>query len=43
MSRLNILQVRLSGEELEKLRRYAVRKQISAAEVVRDWNNEYQN
>jgi flagellar biosynthesis/type III secretory pathway M-ring protein FliF/YscJ len=37
MSRPNILQGRLSEEELERLRRYAVQKQISAAEVVRDW------
>ncbi|MCA2656537.1 MAG: DNA-binding protein [Microcystis sp. M015S2] len=37
MSRPNILQVRLSDEELEKLKRYAQQKQISAAEVVRDW------
>ncbi len=35
MSRPNILQVRLSDEELEKLKRYAQQKQISAAEVVR--------
>jgi hypothetical protein len=34
MSRPNILQVRLSDEELETLKRYAQQKQISAAEVL---------
>ena len=37
MSRPNILLVRLSYEELEKLKRYAKKKKISAAEVVRYW------
>lgn len=37
MSRENIMQVRLSDEELKKIIDYAKSKQISKAEVVRDW------
>jgi hypothetical protein len=37
MARLNVFNLRLSDEELEKLKAYAEIKQISPAEVLRDY------
>jgi hypothetical protein len=37
MARLNVFNLRLSDEELEKLKAYAETKQVSPAEVLRDY------
>jgi hypothetical protein len=37
MARPNVFKVRLSDEELQKLEAYAESKQVSSAEVLRDY------